>query len=193
MQMTKRAYPTTLIVIAALHLGLLLLVMAKPKVPPVGRVSYMELLPPLQFKPVAKPLPKTASKPAARHIAVARHQPANAVEGAVAVAAPVTQSAETVPADVMLESAAPDFAAAPKPLDIDQIRKQAAKNDTDFKTPLDRVREGERRHKSIETVVAAGAKAGARKDCQNGYTGLGLLAIIPLIYGTVTDNGCKWK
>jgi hypothetical protein len=187
MELSKRPYPTTLIVIAALHLGLLLVV-AKPKLPAHGSVSYMELLPPVQFKPKARPLASTAAAQPSRPVVVSRRQPPKPAD--VGVAAPALEPAQP---DAPAESAAPDFAAAPKPLDIDQLRKQAAKNDSDFKTPLDKVREGERRHKSIETTVAAAAKAGARKDCQNGYAGLGILAIIPILYGTVTDNGCKWK
>ncbi len=191
MQLSKRTHPTTLMAIALLHLGLLMLVLVKPKAAPGGTASYMELLPFVQFKPPAHLPPNPAAKPPARPPAAARRPLAAPAEPAGAKAA--TPAVETVPADAVLESAAPDFAAAPKPLDIDQLRKQAAKNDTDFKTPLDKVREQELRKKSIETAVAAAAKAGARKDCQNGYAGFGLLAIIPILYGTVTDNGCKWK
>jgi hypothetical protein len=188
MDLAKRRSPTALIAIAALHGGLLLLVLAKPTLPHTGTVSYMDLLPVLQPKPKAAPLPVAVNRPVTRPATAVRRPPAKPGEGAITAA-----ELDAAPAEPVLESTAPDFAGGPTPIDIDQLRKQAAKNDTDFKTPLDKVREQERRHKSIETVVAAGAKAGARKDCQNAYSGLGLLAIIPLIYGTVTDNGCKWK
>ncbi len=191
MELTQRAYPTTLIVIAALHLGLLMLVLARPEAPPTGTVSYMDLLPPVQPKPKPKPPASQPSKPAARQAAGVRRAPAAPAEVAsAAIASPVDNAA---PADELLESAAPDFAAAPKALDIDQLRRQAAKNDQDAKTPLDRVREQELRRRSIETTVAAAAKAGARKDCQTAFAGIGILAIIPLLASAVTDVGCKWK
>jgi hypothetical protein len=210
MELTKRSYPTTLIVIVALHFGLFLLVMVKPKAPSHGNVSYMELLPALQLKPRSRAVPHAPSVAslAPAKIAVARRQPAkpadraaaprttpeaNATPGGAGSGATAGSGTEAAPPEVSLESAAPDFAAVAKPIDIDQLRKQAAKNDTESLTPLDKVREQERRRKSIETTVAAAAKAGARKDCQNAYAGLGVLAIFPLIYGTVTDNGCKWK
>lgn len=192
MEMSRRPHPLTLVLIAAAHAGLLALVLIKPKVPAAGVVTYMELL------RVVAPVPKPKPKPVATlaELPKPRARPARA---ATTVATPDNAAPAAAPADsanpviVATDSAAPDFAAAPKPLDIDQLRRQAARNDTSFKTPLDKVREEELRRKSIETAVAAAAKAGTRKDCQNAYAGIGILAIIPLLASAVVDTGCKWK
>ncbi len=194
MDFTKRSYPTALIIIAAMHFGLLLLVLAKPKPPQMGTVSYMDLLPIMQAKP--RPAPAAApDRQAPRPTRAVARLPAERLtvtpDGGAAAAA--VAGADAIAAEPAIESVAPDFADGPKRLDLEQLRKQAAKNDSDFKSPLDKVREQELRRKSIETTVAAAAKAGARKDCQNGYTGMGILAIFPILYGTVTDKGCKWK
>lgn len=190
MEMSRRPHPLTLVLIAAAHAGLLALVLIKPKLPAAGVVTYMELL------RVVAPVPKPKPVATLAELPKPRARPARA---ATTVATPDIAATAAAPADsatpviVATDSAAPDFAAAPKPLDIDQLRRQAARNDTTFKTPLDKVREEELRRKSIETAVAAAAKAGTRKDCQNAYAGIGILAIIPLLASAVVDTGCKWK
>lgn len=192
MDLTKRSYPTALIAIAAMHLGLLLLVLARPKPPQMGTVSYMDLLPVIQPKP--RPAPAAAPvRPAPRTAPAVARPPAMRLPAAPAEAAAAVTGVDAIAAEPATESAAPDFAGGPKPLDLDQLRKQAAKNDSDFKSPLDKVREQELRRKSIETTVAAAAKAGARKDCQTAFAGIGIFAIIPLLASSVTDVGCKWK
>jgi hypothetical protein len=191
MDKRPRTQHLALAVIAALHLGLLALVLIKPKVQPGGVVTYMDLLRvvPIVPKPQAKPVPSAKPAQTTTRTAV-RPKPATAAE-------PVAAQADALPGAIATappESAAPDFAAASVPLNLDQMRRQAALNERErVKTPMEKVHEEELRRKSVETAVAAAAKAGARKDCQNGYGGLGIFAIIPLVYGTVTDKGCKWK
>jgi hypothetical protein len=86
---------------------------------------------------------------------------------------------------------------ADAPLDIERLRGVARSDERDrVKTPLERLRDGERAQsapRGIESKVAEAAVRSARKDCQTGYAGYGLFAALPLIYGTVTENGCKWK
>lgn len=62
-----------------------------------------------------------------------------------------------------------------------------------IKDPLEAVHQGEHVNRTVEAAVAKGAKEGARKNCQTDYAGYGLLAVLPLAYGTLTDKGCKWK
>ena len=187
MEMRHRPHHATLILIAALHVGLLALVLTKPKMPAGGAVTYMNLLrvaPPVAMpRPADRPAPAAATPPRRRQVAPA-----------APAAAPV-QVAQEVGSSAALDSAAaPDFAAASAPLNLDQLRRQVALNERDrVKTPMEKVHDEELRRKSVETTVAAAAAAGARKDCQNGYSGMGIFALIPIIYGTVTDKGCKWK
>ena len=91
----------------------------------------------------------------------------------------------------------PDPAPAPIPdarLDLDSLRSQARQGEKNrIKSPLERQREDERAARTVETQIAEAAKRGARKNCQTDYAGYGLFAAIPLVYGSLTDNGCKWK
>ena len=80
------------------------------------------------------------------------------------------------------------------PVDIGRLRALAREDEKNrVKTPLEKLQERERSVRTIETTVADAAARGARKDCQTAYGGAGVFAIVPLLYGTLTDDGCKWK
>lgn len=81
-------------------------------------------------------------------------------------------------------------------LDMNLLRKLARDDEKQrIKSPLEQVREHEHINRSIEAQVANAAERGARKDCQTAYSSgsAGILALVPLLYGTLTDDGCKWK
>lgn len=86
------------------------------------------------------------------------------------------------------------YSAAPRPLDVDGLRALArADEKSRVKTPLEKLHEREHIVRNIESKVADGAARAARKNCQTDYAGGGVFAIVPLLYGTLTDDGCKWK
>jgi hypothetical protein len=43
-----------------------------------------------------------------------------------------------------------------------------------------------------EDQLARGIARSSRHDCSTAYTGLGLLAVLPLLKDAVTGSGCKW-
>jgi hypothetical protein len=45
----------------------------------------------------------------------------------------------------------------------------------------------QRRSKLAEDIDKA-----AKKDCRTAYSGMGLLAVVPLARDSVKDNGCRW-
>lgn len=188
-----------LLLIVALHLGLLALVLARPSQPNARQPTYIDLVavhqpaaalpapsePPRKLAP-RRPVPAAPQAAAASTVRVPADAPKP--EGAVAPAVAAVEAPEQP------DTAPPDFAVGKAPIDIDKMRRQVAINERDReKTVTERTRAEEMRRKSVESAVAAAAKAGSRKDCQAAYAGMGILAIIPLLASTVADTGCKWK
>jgi len=87
------------------------------------------------------------------------------------------------------------FASLPPPaLDIEHLRALARDDERQrVKTPLEELHDKQRVSHSIETKIAEAAVHSIRKDCQTAYGSAGIFALVPLIYGTLTDDGCKWK
>jgi hypothetical protein len=134
------------------------------------------------------PLPHSLARPTVQ----AARQPAQPtpptpdVPAEAATAPAVAQSPEAAPAT-------PAPAAAPA-LDRSALLAAIRNNEKNrSKDPLEALHQSEHVNRGVETAVAKGAKEGARKNCQTDYGGYGLFAVIPVLYGTVTDKGCKWK
>ncbi|WP_133678775.1 hypothetical protein [Paludibacterium purpuratum] len=43
-----------------------------------------------------------------------------------------------------------------------------------------------------KTPLQQSLEASARPECRHAYSGMGLLAIVPLVVDTATDRGCRW-
>jgi hypothetical protein len=43
-----------------------------------------------------------------------------------------------------------------------------------------------------KSKLAEGIEKAAKPDCRNAYSGMGLLAVVPLARDAVKDNGCRW-
>ena len=79
-------------------------------------------------------------------------------------------------------------------LDLDQLHDLARDNEKRrIITPMEKLRQDQFITHTVEDSIADGARRGARKDCQTAYQGAGILAVIPLVFDTLTDKGCKWK
>ncbi len=157
---------------------------ATPLPPVLPKVSRAAPLPPTAPRPRAVPRPeKPARTTAPDAVSDAVSTPAGPV---LAQPAESAKSAESTPA-------APEPTAAPL---LDRAALSAAIRNNErnrSKDPLEAVHQREHINRSVEAAVAKGAKEGARKDCQTAYAGAGLLAVLPLAFGTLTDKGCKWK
>jgi hypothetical protein len=45
---------------------------------------------------------------------------------------------------------------------------------------------------SAKSKLADDIEKAAKKDCRTAYSGMGLLAVVPLARDSVKDNGCRW-
>ena len=78
-------------------------------------------------------------------------------------------------------------------LDLDGLVKEAIAADRHREiSPIERLHEEQFVKNSVESKMEDAAKRGTRKHCQNAYSGMGLLAVVPLVIDTVRDKGCKW-
>lgn len=163
-------------------------------------VVYTQLLLPPAPKPQAVPPapapPALAQKPAAPK----RAMPATAA-AFVPIPAPITppmpetgQPAAQVPADWADAPAAKDQV---EKMDVAALVAAAGANErARRKEPLERLRDSQRIRgdKDDSPAARAIAKTG-RADCTKKYAGgasLDPLKLIPLLYDTVTNTGCKW-
>ncbi len=78
-------------------------------------------------------------------------------------------------------------------LDPDALRAMAASNErARVHSGLEGVQQAEQGDHSIETRFGNATARSGRQDCQRAYSGLGILAVVPLVIDTVKDSGCKW-
>ena len=159
--------------------------------PPAKRIDFI-LVPPRAVVPAAPPsvaapapAPSAASRPhrKARPVAVApapAAPPGPAIDAAPAVPAPAPAPQDDAPAF--------DMAAARG------IARAAAREGTQGLVALpqrppptlDPGREA--REEQLTRDIARSR----RNDCRSAYSGMGLLAVVPLLKDAVTGSGCKW-
>jgi hypothetical protein len=214
--MPRRAFDRTRILaaagIVALHVAALLLVHRGDRldVPAQDTVVYMQLLlPPPVPEPVAAvpvPLPVLAAPmlahkplspvprlpPAARAITPAP-SPAPAPDDERRAAHAAASVSASVPAD-WADAQAP---ATPEKVNMAALVAAAGANERARpKEPLERVRDSQRMRGTMDDSPGARAIArSGRADCTKKYAGgasLDPLRLIPLLYDTITDTGCKW-
>ena len=215
--MPRRAADRTRILaaagIVALHMAALLLIHRgdRPDVPAQGTVVYMQLLLPLPPIPVAAvpvpvPVPATPTlahkplspvprlPPAARAITSAPSiAPAPVPDDERRAAHAAASASASVPAD-WADARAP---ATPEKVDVAALVAAAGANERARpKEPLERVRDSQRMRGSMDDSPGARAIAkSGRDDCTKKYAGgasFDPLRLIPLLYDTITDTGCKW-
>ena len=110
----------------------------------------------------------------------------------------MTAGAITVPqpsssAEASVASPPRNDTAVIQSLDPDTLRKMAATNErTRMHGAREQIQQAEQSDHSIETRFGSATARAARPDCQRAYSGLGLLAVIPVVIDTVRDAGCKW-
>ncbi|GGY80576.1 hypothetical protein [Pseudoduganella plicata] len=174
-----------LAVLAGLHVaGALLMWRATVALPNDGPVMYANLiLVPAPFvPPVPEPVPTSArvTRTPPRVIHAARP------DGPAATASPATPPAIAA----SLEEATP----APT-LDLAAMRASAAEHESQrVRSGVELVQDEQRVRGRDDSDVARAIKKAGRTDCTKAYAGGGFdpLKLIPLIYDTLTDTGCKW-
>ncbi|MFZ6847913.1 hypothetical protein [Undibacterium sp. RuRC25W] len=78
-------------------------------------------------------------------------------------------------------------------LDLDALRASALAMDKQRRPgEIEKMQNELRRDERIETRLGEGVKKAQAKDCRQAYSGLGLLALIPLAASAISDKVCKW-
>jgi hypothetical protein len=175
-----------LLALAGLHAGLALLMARSAVVLPAREaVVYADLV----F--VAPPRPRVvAVEPPAPARARPSPNPTRRQPAAAIAAAPFSIPAPAAPA-------AGETTPAPAPA-LDLVALRAAAGDYERKRrrdPLERVQDEQRIRGKDDSDGARAIKKAGREDCVKKYSGgatLDPLRLIPLLYDTVTDTGCKW-
>jgi len=99
--------------------------------------------------------------------------------------------APTGAAEPGTEAAAADADAGPPGFDMNEARKTArliAKHRKDGLVALPKAEPPLERDDRLGRAI----ERARRPDCKSAYSGLGLLAVIPLAKDAVTGSGCKW-
>ena len=88
----------------------------------------------------------------------------------------------------------PDTDTQAKPhLDLDALRVAAVAMEKQRRHgEIEKIQDSLKRDDSFEKQLDEGVKKAQAKDCRQAYTGLGLLALIPLAASVVSDKVCKW-
>lgn len=78
-------------------------------------------------------------------------------------------------------------------LNLDALRGSALAMERQRKpSEIEQMQASHRRTDSMEKRLGEGVKKAEKTDCLKAYSGIGLLAVIPLAVSTVVDTGCKW-
>jgi hypothetical protein len=156
--------------------------------PPARRIEFI-LVPPRAVAPAPVPAPASAPVPAAAQRKHAKARPT------VVVSAPVTEPVAAP--DDATPTAAPEPAEEGPSFDMAAARgiaRQTAREGTRGlvalpKRPPPTLDPG---RETRDEQLARDVARSRRNDCRSAYSGLGLLAVLPLLKDAVTGSGCKW-
>lgn len=85
-----------------------------------------------------------------------------------------------------------DIALAPEQK-LDLSLKPEASKHTDFRVQKNQALPNIKpQAETSRTALAKSLDKANKPDCKNAYSGLGPLAIVPLLANAVTDSGCQW-
>lgn len=102
---------------------------------------------------------------------------------------PATENAINLPAPLAIS----DQPVTSPGLDLDALRGSALAIEKQRKpSEIEHIQASHRQADSLEKRLAEGTRRAEKKECLTAYSGLGLLAVIPLVASTVVDTGCKW-
>lgn len=145
---------------------------------------------PLVAKVATAPATPSQSKKPSRQTTVKAARSA-ASDTVVAITPPVSTPSKQPDSSL---AADPLASAAPVTgLDLEQVRGAARQIGRQQQPDtIAQIQESHRRDQRMETQLGQNVAKAAKKDCLKAYSGIGLLAVIPLAVSTVVDTGCKW-
>ncbi|MFZ6691355.1 hypothetical protein ACO0K1_06105 [Undibacterium sp. SXout20W] len=105
----------------------------------------------------------------------------------------MTISPETVTSEISSSNMTTPTTEATPHLDLDALRVTAMTMEKQRRhSEIEKIQDSLKRDDSFEKKLGEGVKRAQVKDCAHAYSGLGLLAIIPLAASAVSDKVCKW-
>ncbi|MEB0140611.1 MULTISPECIES: hypothetical protein [unclassified Undibacterium] len=181
---TRSAHNTlvnTAILAAAvlLHLGLWLLLRdSGQRISQVADSAYLTIL------SVAIETRQQSIAPAPK--SPARDRPGNRPPPRQSASAPAA-------AMTLIEPATTTATTEPASLDLNALKRSALAYDKQNRlSPAALAAAANAQHTTLEQRLQDGTRKAERKDCLHAYSGLGILAIIPLAAASVIDTGCNW-
>ena len=185
--------PALLAALAGLHIaGALLMWRSGVALPAPGRVVYADLLF-VAAPPAAKNEPAVAVPPAAA-VKARPASPAQARERSEPTQPVSAPSTDTAAPSTDVPVATPDAQSSPT-LDLAAMRAAAGAQERQrVRSGLELVQEEQRVRGRDDSDGARAIRKAGRTDCTKAYAGGAFdpLKLIPLIYDTLTDTGCKW-
>lgn len=173
-----------------------------PRLPPVTPAPAIETTTPTQAvprppQPAAPAITERVAEPAAAAPPTPATTPAPALPSASRVAPGVPGGTGTV-VDALAPRGA--LAAPPVPatgnkprIDLDAVRQRAREIDREGSGPRTLLPFNVKPKEEIKTKEQqAFDKALKRADCRDAYASMGLAAVVPLLWDTVSEKGCKW-
>jgi hypothetical protein len=127
-----------------------------------------------------KPARKEASRP------ITTNKPARSLTRPEQPAAEIVTDAVSQPSTQT--SISPDSPAG-LGLNLESVRKSALAMKP---TEIEQIQASHRRGDSLEKRLGEGTRRAEKKECLKAYSGIGILAVIPLAVSAVVDTGCKW-
>lgn len=178
--------PALLAALAGLHVaGALLMwrsVVVLPERPPTVYASLIFVPEPFVMPTAPKPFRTTPHT---------RREPTKLGRPALASQA---GTPATLPADIS-PPAAPETTETAPTLDLAELRAAAGRHERQrVHSGLELAQEEQRVRGRDDSDAARAIKKAGRVDCTKAYAGGGFdpLKLVPLIYDTLTDTGCKW-
>ncbi|WP_374517436.1 hypothetical protein [Undibacterium squillarum] len=101
-----------------------------------------------------------------------------------AVSTPATDNPPAEPATAATPRSGPD---------LHQLKASAGRIDKEWRgTTMGKIQMAQDTDPGTDEKLGKGVKKAEKKECLKAYSGIGLLAIAPLLVSTVVDTGCKW-
>ncbi|MFZ6721847.1 hypothetical protein [Undibacterium sp. Ji49W] len=196
-----RHHLLTLLLIMLMHLALWQVIRhpglsgrAHTKDDVVAYLDVLNIVQPRPKPPVADDLPPkvVSTTPPTKSLAI-RNTPQTPLAKVPLASAPSSSPVTTLPPVVETDQSNTGNNNNTPGLDLDTLRASALALDRQRKPgEIEQMQASHRRSDTLEKRLGEGAKRAEKKECLKAFSGLGILAVIPLAVSTVVDTGCKW-
>ena len=169
----------------------------KLKLAQEDRTFYLHMLQIPSQEANPKPSPEKISPPRAKsstspHVAT-RKALVSDTNSVRATSEPITMSPHDGVTETPMQREPEQRPETSTHLDWDALHQSAMMMEKQRKhSEIEKIQDGLKRDESFEKQLGEGVKKAQAKDCRQAYSGLGLLAIIPLAASAVSDKVCKW-